>query len=154
MTVMTDTHTRPDSNEIERVALDDIVTRLQPYIERWGLPTKAARRDARLRATIEELDAFYGVAAPMLEGIIQALNGYALESIPAQYFGLAYLAFSLCEIDMAVNHWRAPRLSPAKDHRVIFDKHHVYDNNLSQNLEWAWRDEVEKRVSDQVLCLI
>ena len=88
---------------------------LAPWIAEWGLPDAHARLQLRAGKSLAELQAFHAAVVPRLEAIIAFLNRFALDAIPPEHEPLAWTALAVCEVDDAVNVWRAPVLAHADD---------------------------------------
>ncbi|MEQ8165046.1 MAG: hypothetical protein RIC93_03090 [Alphaproteobacteria bacterium] len=101
---------------------------LAPFVEEWGLPTTEDRMRKRLNSTFEELESFHAAMMPRLEEIIQFLNQYRLDEIPARYEKLANAALAMCEVDDPVSKWRTVTLPEAGDPRRFISKRSFYDN--------------------------
>jgi hypothetical protein len=97
------------------MSLDELTVALAEPIRMFGRPTPAERLEPRARATLEELRAFHALLAPHLEAIIEALNRYPLDAIPARYRALADTVLASCEIDDPLHQWSAPALEFASD---------------------------------------
>lgn len=64
----------------------------------WALPTEAGRTARRRNSTMDELRAFYDAMMPRIDAVLVHLNGFPLESMPAQETSLMRLALSFAEV--------------------------------------------------------
>ena len=101
---------------------------LEPFIHEWGLASAHDRLGKRMAATMDELHAFHSAMAPRLSEIIEFLNQYPLNAIPAEYQPLAYAALAVCEVDDPIHMWHAPTLELASDLRTWKVKKNLYDH--------------------------
>tara|TARA_Y100000590_G_scaffold455851_1_gene605250 strand:+ start:783 stop:1133 length:351 start_codon:yes stop_codon:yes gene_type:complete len=101
---------------------------LSEYIESWGLPTREARLEKRLASTLDELKEFYETMGPHLNDIIDFLNQWPLNEIPAEHRMLADTALMMCEVDNPVNKWRSPTLDDGVDPTRLEVKGNLYDS--------------------------
>jgi hypothetical protein len=115
---------------VNRSAPPDFST-LQPYVAAWALPTLQERRQRRLTSTLDELREFHAAMLPHLEPIIEFLNQFPLDDIPAQHRPLAWLALAMCEVDDPVTKWRSVTLDEALDPRKFSLKRSFYDTDFS-----------------------
>ncbi len=88
---------------------------LQPWIDAWGREDAHDRLRVRSARTLAEQRAFHAALVPRLEAIIEFLNRFDLEAIPEAHRPLAWTALAVCEVDDAVNVWKAPVLEHASD---------------------------------------
>lgn len=82
---------------------------LEPFLD-WALPSEADRYAKRLASTMEELQAFYDVAFPLLESGTDYLKSVPLEGISEQDQNLLWLFSSLVTVSFPVEVWRQPRV--------------------------------------------
>lgn len=107
------------------------LTSLQPYIDVWGLPTAKQRVVKRVSSAMAEIQAFYDAFLPRLQELIEYLDQFPIESIPADDQPLANTLLSLCEVDNAVNKWRAPTLDTGIAIQNMVEKVDLYDRRLT-----------------------
>lgn len=100
---------------------------LQPWIAAWGREDAHERLRIRVAATLAEQQAFHAALVPRLEAIIDFLNRYPLDAIPPEHRPLAWTALAVCEVDDAVNVWKAPVLPHASDPSTWRVKQSPYD---------------------------
>ena len=93
-------------------------TELQPFIAQWGLASAHDRLHKRMSANMDDLRAFHSAMVPRLEEIIEFLNQFPVDDIPAEHQPLAHAALSVCEVDDAVQIWNAPTLGLSSDART------------------------------------
>lgn len=82
---------------------------LEPFAD-WALPSEADRYAKRLASTMEELQAFYDVAFPMLESNVDYLRSVSLAGISDEDQRLLWLFSSLVTVSFPVEVWRQPRV--------------------------------------------
>lgn len=75
---------------------------LEPFVDRWALPTSAERAALRGAATPEEREAFFAAAAPLMEGALDLLDRRPLADHDAGEQRLMQLMLSLAHVAMAV----------------------------------------------------
>jgi hypothetical protein len=75
---------------------------LEPYVERWALPTTAERAALRTASTPEERETFFAAAAPLLDPALDHLDGRALGAFSTQEQRLMNLMLSLAHVALAV----------------------------------------------------
>lgn len=79
---------------------------LDPYLPRWALRTHRERIRARLSSRIEELTALHDAVFPHLREIIETLDRYELDEIPAELEPYGHLALTVAAYDLAVNRFK------------------------------------------------
>ena len=82
---------------------------LEPFAD-WALPTEKQRYDKRIASSMEELQAFYDVAFPVLERSVDHLKGVAIDGISEQDKRLLWLFCALVTVSFPVEVWRQPRV--------------------------------------------
>lgn len=85
---------------------------LEPFAD-WALPSEADRYAKRLASTMDELQAFYDAAMPLLESGADHLRGISLEdgaSLSDEDRNLLWLFSSLVTVSFPVEVWRQPRV--------------------------------------------
>jgi selenocysteine lyase/cysteine desulfurase len=75
---------------------------LEPFAERWALPTTAERARRRTASTPEEREAFFAAAAPLLDPALDHLDTIAFDAFSAQERRLMDLMLSLAHVALAV----------------------------------------------------
>ncbi len=91
------------------IALPPEFADLEPF-SAWCLPTEAERYAKRLGSSMEDMQAFYDVAFPRLEGILAYLDSTSLDSLPEDASRLLWLAYSLVNVSFPVEVWRQARV--------------------------------------------
>lgn len=102
---------------------------LKPFVDAWGLDTAAKRLEKRTGSTLEDIEAFYRAIVPRLEEIVEFLNTFPVEQIPAEHLPLSHAALAALEIDDPVNLWRRPNLKMAADICSWTTKRSLYDRS-------------------------
>src|SRR4051794_24629455 len=82
---------------------------LEPYAG-WALPTERDRYNKRLASSMDELQEFYDVAFPRLEGSVDYLKSVSLDDISDEDRNLLWLFESLVTVSFPVEVWRQPRV--------------------------------------------
>ena len=80
---------------------------LRPFVG-WTLPTETERNHKRLTSDISEIQALYDAVLPRMEAIIEFLNAFPLENMPADAQRLMNMTLSLAEIAPAVEFYKQP----------------------------------------------
>ena len=91
----------------ERV-LPEAFADLEPFAA-WALATEAERTRMRQTRELPELEAFYNAMLGRLEAVLEALNRYPLDAMPADAERLLWMTLSLAEVGPAVELFGAPR---------------------------------------------
>lgn len=74
----------------------------QALADDWSLPTENERRLRRMHSTQQELQRFYDATKPALDGWIQYLNGFDLDTMAEPERNLLNLALSVVEVSPAI----------------------------------------------------
>ena len=82
---------------------------LEPYAD-WALPSEGDRYAKRLVSTMDELQAFYDAAFPLLESGTDYLKGVELQGISDEDQRLLWLFSALVTVSFPVEVWRQPRV--------------------------------------------
>ena len=82
-------------------SLPETFAELEPFID-WALVTEAERTHKRQTADMAEIRAFYEAMIPQMPNIIDYLNQFPLETMPANAQQLMNMTLSLAEIAPAV----------------------------------------------------
>lgn len=84
---------------------------LEPWAQRWALPTQNEREVARRAGSGIELKMFYDALIGEMDGIVGHLNTLDLASLPPAEQRLLYLTLSLAEVAPHVELYRGdPRV--------------------------------------------
>ncbi len=97
-----------------------------PYAHEWSLPASALRVAKRTSSSMDEINDFYEAVLPWMEEILNYLNQFPLEAIPAEAKPVAYIALAMCEVDNPVR-WKETELSSGFDVRHMLEKKFFYD---------------------------
>jgi hypothetical protein len=73
----------------------------------WGEPTEQGRLQSRMNRSDQELKRFYDAMLPRLDEIVECLNQYPLDKIPADASVLFNMAKALMEISNTVEKGRS-----------------------------------------------
>jgi hypothetical protein len=87
---------------------------LEPFLG-WSLPTEKERQQKRVSSSMGAIQAFYDVILPRMHGIIDYLDQFPLNAMPADAQRLLDLTFSLAEIAPAVEQFKQPSVADGYD---------------------------------------
>jgi hypothetical protein len=87
---------------------------LEPFMA-WSLATEAERSRKRRSSSMVEIQAFYDALLPRLESVINYLNQFPIDNLPADAQRLMNLALSLAEISTAVELFKQPTVVDGYD---------------------------------------
>lgn len=104
---------------------------LEAEIAAWGLPTTEDRLEKRLSSSMDEIRRFYDAMLPRLPEIIEYLNQFSLQDIPAQDWPMARATLAMCEVDNAVNKWGVPVVDTGIDVRKFIPKKRFADRSAA-----------------------
>ena len=82
---------------------------LEPFAA-WAIPTERARYAKRLASTMDELQAFYDIALPRLDGAMRYLEQFTVDDIPDDAKRLLWLYCALVPVSFPVEVWRQPKV--------------------------------------------
>ncbi|WP_262062207.1 hypothetical protein [Streptomyces sp. STR69] len=82
---------------------------LEPFSE-WVLESERDRYSKRLASSMEEMQAFYDAAFPLLEQASDHLDKFPLSELPEQERNLLLLLFSLVNVSFPVEVWKQARV--------------------------------------------
>ncbi|MEW1825928.1 hypothetical protein [Streptomyces sp. NPDC088196] len=82
---------------------------LEPFGE-WILESERERYSKRLASSMEEMQAFYDAAFPLLEQTSDHLDKFPLSELPEQERNLLLLMFSLVNVSFPVEVWKQARV--------------------------------------------
>ncbi|KPI05207.1 hypothetical protein OK074_0345 [Actinobacteria bacterium OK074] len=82
---------------------------LEPFTA-WVLESERERYSKRLASSMEEMQAFYDVAFPLLEKAADHLDKWALDELPDPERNLLLLMFSLVNVSFPVEVWKQARV--------------------------------------------
>ena len=82
---------------------------LSPYAD-WILATEPERYAKRLESSMEEMQAFYDAAFPLLEPATAHLDKFDLADLPEPERNLLLLMFSLVMVSFPVEVWKQARV--------------------------------------------
>lgn len=72
---------------------------LLPYMD-WALPTAQERMEKRASSSKEQILAFHSASGPHIDGIVEYLNKYPLDAIPAEAQGLFNLMMAIADMGL------------------------------------------------------
>ncbi|MFJ3415666.1 hypothetical protein ACIPN8_04925 [Streptomyces sp. NPDC086082] len=82
---------------------------LEPF-GAWILESERERYAKRLASSMEEMQAFYDAAFPLLEQASEHLDAFPLAELPDQERNLLLLMFSLVNVSFPVEVWKQARV--------------------------------------------
>ena len=82
---------------------------LEPF-SAWVLESERERYSKRLASSMEEMQAFYDAAFPLLEQASDHLDKFPLSELPEQERNLLLLMFSLVNVSFPVEVWKQARV--------------------------------------------
>jgi hypothetical protein len=82
---------------------------LEPFSD-WILATEPERYARRLASSMDQMQAFYDAAFPLLEPAMTHLDAFALDDLPDAERNLLYLMMSLIMASFPVEVWKQPRV--------------------------------------------
>ena len=82
---------------------------LTPYVERWAHDGFQTRWDARAKAEMPEIQAFYDAMLPRAEAALAVIQPFSLEQLTGPMARLYQLVLGLAHAAMAVEVHGAPR---------------------------------------------
>ena len=88
---------------------------LEPFAERWSLPTEAERWSQRHSSSIEEMRELYDAMFPRVDAMLTYCEGFRLDDVPEEARNLLYLVFSFVMVSFPVEVWNAPRIPDVGD---------------------------------------
>ena len=92
---------------------------LEPFAGQWALPGTASRAGARNDSTVEERQAFYDAASPLLAAALQLLDGVPLQELGVSEQRLMDLMLSLAHVALAVETQREAETTPVVSRRTM-----------------------------------
>jgi hypothetical protein len=90
-------------------ALPAAFAELEPYSD-WVLPSESDRFAKRITSSMDELQAFYDAAFPVLESSTEYLQNVSLDGISDEDQNLLWLFCSLVTVSFPVEVWRQPKV--------------------------------------------
>jgi hypothetical protein len=82
---------------------------LEPFAD-WALPREADRYAKRLASSMDDMQAFYDVALPLLEANVEYLQGVSLDDISDLDRNLLSVFEALVTVSFPIEVWRQPRV--------------------------------------------
>ena len=131
----------PDAlKKLEKLDIAVVLLAVEKYVDDWGLPNRALRREKRLNSTMQELTDFYMGMGMFLDRIIDHLNQYPLDAIPPEYQKLANASLALLELDAPLCKWNRQKLEDAIAPRRMIPKTSVYDRSARDGAVEMWNE--------------
>ena len=88
---------------------------LEPFAERWSLPTEAERWAERHASSIDDMRELYTAMSPRLEAALDYCDGFPLDALPDDVRNLLHLVFSFVMVSFPVEVWDGPRIPDVGD---------------------------------------
>jgi len=79
---------------------------LEPFIS-WSLERERARTEKREASSFEEVQEFYDAIFPSLEEIVDYLDGFPIDDMPAPAERLFHMTLSLVEVSNLVERYKS-----------------------------------------------
>ena len=89
----------------------------------WALPTQTSRLEKRLSSSMEEIREFYDRLVPRLEQMLDYLDQFPLQAMPADAQHLLNLAFAAAMLAPAVEMFKQPAVVCGFDPRNFLPTH-------------------------------
>jgi len=86
---------------------------LEPYAERWCLPTEAQRYACRLASSMDDMKSFYDATFPRAEAAKAYLDAFPLDALPDDATNLLHLLYSLIMVSFPIECWKQPHVPDA-----------------------------------------
>ena len=83
---------------------------VEPFAEKWCLPTERERFALRMASTMDEMQAFYDAFFPRAEEAIEYCDQFPLDELPDDAQQLLYLLYSLVMVSFPIEAWRQPHI--------------------------------------------
>ena len=83
---------------------------LEPFVDRWCLPTERERYARRLATPIEEMKAFYDAMLPRAQAALEHCDRFPLDDMPEDATRLLRLVHSFIMVSFPVEVWGQPRI--------------------------------------------
>ena len=109
-------HSDQGNLEPMRSRLPELFADLEGLAADWSLGTQREREQKRLASAAKELKAVYDALLPRLDPILEYLNAYRLDALPAGAQRLFFLTLSFAEVAPFVECYRGePRVPDSFD---------------------------------------
>ena len=82
---------------------------LEQYLD-WDLATEPERYAKRLASSMTEMQAFYDVAFPKLEAVMDYCDTFPIDDLPEDARTLMHLMQSLVMVSFPIEAWKQPRV--------------------------------------------
>ena len=82
---------------------------LEPY-SGWDLPHEPDRYAKRLASSMAEMQAFYDVAFPKINDVIEYCDKFPLDDLPEDARTLMHIMQSLVMVSFPIEAWKQPRV--------------------------------------------
>jgi hypothetical protein len=83
---------------------------LEPFAERWSLPSEPERLAARLSSSMEDMHAFYDAVTPRAEEAMAYLEQFPLHDLSEEATNLLHLLYSMIQVSFPVECWGQPNV--------------------------------------------
>lgn len=83
---------------------------LEHWAPLWALPTEAARNHRRVNSEYHQIEAFYHALLPRMEAVLDYLQEFSPDALPAPAQRLMHLGCAFMEVAPAVELFKEPRV--------------------------------------------
>jgi hypothetical protein len=88
---------------------------LEPFADRWSLPTEAERWAERHASSIDDMRELYEAMFPRVDAALAYCDRFPLDRLPEEGRNLFHLVFSFVMVSFPVEVWNAPRIPDVGD---------------------------------------
>jgi hypothetical protein len=88
---------------------------LEPFAERWSLPTEAERWAQRHASSIDDMRAFYDAMFPRVDTALEYCDRFPLDDLPVDARNLLRLVLAFVMVSFPVEVWDGPRIPDVGD---------------------------------------
>ncbi|MCG2633597.1 MAG: hypothetical protein J4A00_01550 [Gammaproteobacteria bacterium] len=88
--------------------LPDNFSDLAPFVDEWALATELERNTHRRACTQAQLQLYYDTLLPKMDAIVEHLNTFPLDDMPAPESSLLNLALMFMEVSPAIELFHQP----------------------------------------------
>jgi hypothetical protein len=88
---------------------------LEPFAEKWCLPTEAERWNMRMTTSMRQMREFYDLFSPRLDEAIDYCDKFPLDDVPDDALNLLHLIYSMIMVSMAVEVFGQPTPTDSAD---------------------------------------
>jgi hypothetical protein len=78
---------------------------LEPFAEKWALPTEPQRLAERMTSSMPDIRAFYDTVTPRAEAAMAYLEQFPLDDLDDQQTNLLHLLYSMIQASFPIECW-------------------------------------------------